>query len=234
VSAPGAVGTLSAYLSGRQMFMGLELLAAPGVLVPRPETELLGWTARRLLDQLAADVPDGRPLRVIDMCCGSGNLACALAAGAPRARVWACDVTAPCVDLACRNVERLELGTRVSVHRGDLFAPLGTEGLAGAVDMIVCNPPYISTERLRKDRAELLDQEPREAFDGGPYGISIQLRVVNEARAYLRSGGWLLLEIGLGQDRQMAQLLGRAKDYAKAESVVNQDGDIRVVMSRKL
>lgn len=233
MSESGAAGTLPALFSGRQMFMGLELLASPGVLVPRAETELLGWTARRLIGQLAAEAPGDRPLRVIDMCCGSGNLACAIAVGAPRARVWACDVTAPCVDLARRNVERLELATRVSVHRGDLFAPLGGAGLLGDVDMIVCNPPYISTGRLGKDRAGLLEQEPREAFDGGPYGISIQQRVVNEARAYLKPGGWLLLEIGLGQDRQMSQLFRRAKEYDPPEAVANQQGEIRAMMGRK-
>jgi release factor glutamine methyltransferase len=153
MSPPDATGMPAAYVSGRQMFMGLELLACQGVLVPRPETELLGWTARRMLDQLACALPGDGPLRVIDMCCGSGNLACALAAGAPRARVWACDLTAPCVELAARNVSRLSLDARVSVHRGDLFAPLAAEGLAGAIDLIVCNPPYISTGRLGRDRA---------------------------------------------------------------------------------
>ena len=215
------------------MFMGLELLAAPGVLVPRLETELLGWTARRLLDRLASIAPGDGPLSVIDMCCGSGNLACALAAGMPRARVWACDATTPCVVLAGRNVERLALEARVTVHHGDLFAPLAGEGLAAAVDLIVCNPPYISTGRLAKDRAELLVHEPREAFDGGPFGIAIQQRVVNDARAFLRPGGWLLFEIGLGQDRQMAWLFERAGDYERPEAIGNSQGEIRVMMGRK-
>jgi release factor glutamine methyltransferase len=233
VSGPDAAGQPQAYVTGRQVFMGLELLAAPGVLVPRVETELLGSTARGLLDQLAAAGPGGDPLRVVDMCCGSGNLACALAVGAPRARVWACDLTAPCVDLAARNVERLALAARVSVHQGDLFAPLASEGLAESVDLIVCNPPYISTGRLGKDRAELLAHEPREAFDGGPFGISVQQRVVSGALAFLRPGGWLLFEIGLGQDRQMARLFERAGEYDKPLAVGNAQGEIRVMMGRK-
>lgn len=233
MSGPGAAGVPPAYLTGRQMFMGIELLAAPGVLVPRPETELLGWTARRLLEALAAETPGDGPLRMIDMCCGSGNLACALAAGVPRARVWACDVTAPCVELSARNVDHLALQGRVSVHQGDLFAPLGAEGLAGAVDLIVCNPPYISTGRLGKDRAALLEHEPREAFDGGPFGISIQQRVVNEARAFLKPGGRLLFEIGLGQDRQMARLFERARDYETPQAVSSPQGEIRVIIGRK-
>lgn len=234
MSPPDVTGMPSAYVSGRQIFMGLDLLASQGVLVPRPETELLGWTARRMLDQLASALPGDGPLRVIDMCCGSGNLACALAAGAPRARVWACDLTAPCVELAARNVSRLSLDARVSVRRGDLFAPLAAEGLAGAIDLIVCNPPYISTGRLGRDRAHLLAHEPREAFDGGPFGISIQQRVLSEARAFLRPGGWLMFEIGLGQDRQMSRLFERAKEYTKPESFANQEGEIRVMIGRKL
>jgi release factor glutamine methyltransferase len=233
LSGPDAAGKPQAYVTGRQMFMGLELLAAPGVLVPRLETELLGWTARQLLDQLAAARPGGDPLNVVDMCCGSGNLACALAAGAPRARLWACDLTAPCIDLANRNVERLGLGARVSVHQGDLFEPLESAALTGLVDLIVCNPPYISTGRLGKDRAELLAHEPREAFDGGPFGISVQQRVVNGAPAFLRRGGWLLFEIGLGQDRQMARLFERAGSYEKPQPVGNAEGEIRVMMGRR-
>ena len=158
-----------------QLFMDVPVMVAPGVLVPRPETELLGQTARRQLEAVRSQPP-----LVVDMCCGSGNLACALAVAAPRARVWACDLTDACVSLAQRNAQHLGLADRVTVLQGDLFAPLDP-GLQGAIDLVVCNPPYISSGRLARDRAELLVNEPREAFDGGPFGISIQQRVVRQA-----------------------------------------------------
>jgi release factor glutamine methyltransferase len=212
----------------QQLFMNVPVLLAPGVLVPRAETELLGNTARRQLEELSVD----RPL-VVDMCCGSGNLACALSVAAPRARVLACDLTEACVALARRNVTHLHLEDRVTVLQGDLFAPLN-QALRGAVDLVVCNPPYISTGRLARDRAQLLASEPREAFDGGPFGISIQQRVVRGAAPFLRSGGWLIFEIGLGQDRQMNALFQRAtEDYEPPRPVVNQQGEVRVMMARR-
>jgi HemK-like putative methylase len=209
-----------------QPFMGVPLLVGPGVLVPRAETELLGESARRLL----AEMP-GAPL-VIDMCCGSGNLACGLALAAPAARVVASDLTEACVELARRNVARLGLADRVTVVQGDLFAPVDP-ALQGTVDLVVCNPPYISTGRLARDRAELLANEPREAFDGGPFGITIQQRVLREAAAFLRPGGWLAFEIGLGQDRQMKALFERAGAYDPPRTVPNEAGEVRVMMARR-
>jgi HemK-like putative methylase len=209
----------------QQLFMDVPLMVAPDVLVPRPETELLGHTARRQLETLE------QPL-VIDMCCGSGNLACALAVAAPRARVLACDLTDACVALARRNVEHLGLVDRVTVLQGDLFAPLDPL-LHDAVDLVVCNPPYISSGRLTRDKAALLASEPREAFDGGPFGISIQQRVVRAAAQFLRPGGWLIFEIGLGQDRQMTALFERTQDYDAPQAVRNQQDEVRVMMARR-
>jgi release factor glutamine methyltransferase len=219
-----------AYASGKRAFMGVELLVAPGALVPRTETELLGRTAQGLLADMTSAAASG--LRVIDMCCGSGNLACALAAGDPRLRVYAADLTDGCVDLARRNVTHLGLGERVTVHQGDLFAALegidqlGTD--AGRVDLIVCNPPYISTARLGKDRAALLENEPVEAFDGGPYGLSIHQRVIKDAPRFLRPGGGLLFEMGLGQERQLKLLFERARIYKDLHFVNDELAQPRV------
>jgi release factor glutamine methyltransferase len=217
-----------AYARGRTLFMGVELLVAPGALVPRAETELLGNTA---LD-LVAGMGLARPA-IIDMCCGSGNLACALAVRVPGARVWASDLTDGCVSVARRNVEQLGLGERVSVHQGDLFASLAGQGLEARCDMVVCNPPYISAKRLEGDRAYLLEREPREAFDGGPYGLSIHQRVIKLAPAFLRDGGYLLFEIGEGQDRQITLLFERAKVYDDIRLVQDAQGAARVALGRK-
>jgi release factor glutamine methyltransferase len=217
------VGSLS---TGRQSFLGVELLCGQGALVPRPETELLGRTA---IEKVAAagDAP-----RVIDVCCGAGNLACAIATHVPGARVWATDLTDGCVGWTRRNVEQLGLGARVTVRQGDLFAGLAGEALEGTVDVIVCNPPYISTGRLAGDRAALLEHEPREAFDGGPYGLTIHQRVLKEALPFLKPGGWLLFEIGEGQDRQIGLLFQRARVYDAIGLAANAAGTPRVAFGR--
>jgi release factor glutamine methyltransferase len=216
-----------AYAEGRARFMELDLIVAPGALVPREETEILG---RAALDVLAA-VPG--ETRVIDMCCGSGNLACAIAAHVPRARLWASDLTDGAVKVARENVAHLGLDTRVTVHQGDLFSGLEGLGLEGTIDVIVCNPPYISSGRLEKDRKTLLDREPREAFDGGPYGLALHQRVLKEAVAFLKPRGWLLFEIGEGQDRQVEILFKRSTMYDDRDQRTDAAGNVRVVLAQK-
>lgn len=210
-------------------FMGISLELAPDVLVPRQETELLGQSATAILGDRVGAGPV-----VIDMCCGSGNLALAIAAEIPAAHVWAADLTDSTVELARRNAERLALQHRVTIRQGDLFSALAGDGLEGAVDLIVCNPPYISTSRLEGESAHLLEAEPREAFDGGPYGISIHQRVIRDAVAFLKPGGWLLFEFGEGQDRQAAALIARTKAYEPVTFAANEAGTPRVALVRKL
>ena len=218
------------YVLGRQRFMGVEIAVGPGVLIPRSETELLGWEAvARLREARGAH---GRGARVIDMCCGSGNLACGIAHAIPGAEVWASDLMEDCATLTLRNSERLGLSGRVHVTSGDLFEPLAACG-AGACDVIVCNPPYISSHRLSRDRRDLLDYEPRQAFDGGPYGLSIYQRLIRDAAPFLVTGGWLLLELGVGQAVSLELLLGRSEAYDHVELVADPQGEPRVIAARR-
>lgn len=220
-------GTPLAYLTGLTRFMDVEIAVAPGALIPREETELLGRTAVSLLNAA------GHAPRVIDMCCGSGNLACGIAAAVPAAQVWATDLTSEAVSIASANVQRLKLSNRVTVMQGDLFESLKGRSLEGTVDLIVCNPPYISSGRLTKDRAELLTHEPIEAFDGGPYGISFFQKVIKEAVPFLKPGGHLLFEIGAGQGKQVLLLLGRVNAYGNTRTVADPTGEPRVVVGER-
>jgi len=211
----------------RHAFMGVTLELGPDVLAPRTETELLGRTVVDLLGRL-----QGFPI-VIDMCCGSGNLALGIAHAVPDARIWASDLTDATAATARRNVNHLGLADRVTVVQGDLFEPLRDQNLDGRVDVVVANPPYISTGRLDGDRAYLLESEPREAFDGGPYGISIHQRLAAEAHPYLKVGGWLAFEFGEGQDRQALAVLSRARAYEAVDLISNEAGQRRVAIARK-
>jgi HemK-like putative methylase len=227
-AARRAQGAPLGLVLGRQTFNGLELLAGEDVLAPREETELLAREALELLQAGAGREPDRDP-RWIDMGCGSGNLACVLASASPRARVWASDITPSCADLTRRNVERLGLSGRVEVSLGDLFAPLAGRGLEGTMDGVVMNPPYIPSGSLAKGRAGLLEHEPREAFDGGPYGVSILTRLLHDAPAFLRPGGHLLFEFGRGQAR-LVEALARKHDYASIRLVADAAGEPRAAV----
>ena len=118
------------------------------------------------------------------------------------------------------------------MHQGDLFASLKGVAPSGEIDLIVCNPPYISTGRLAKDSAHLLENEPREAFDGGPYGLSIHQRVIKEAPEHLREGGYLVFEMGLGQERQLELLFARFKGFETPRIFQDAAGAPRVVGAR--
>jgi release factor glutamine methyltransferase len=209
-------------------FMGVEIELSTDVLAPREETEILGRAAIDILRKRQGTQ------HVIDMCCGSGNLACAVASAVEHVAVWACDLTESCVALARRNVERLGLSEKVQIHQGDLFAPLSLAELGEQIDLVMCNPPYISTSRLEGEKSYLLRSEPREAFDGGPYGLSLHQRVIGDALRYLRPGGWIALEFGQGQERQLTALFKRAGGYRNQEYLLDAQGAPRVAMAQKI
>jgi release factor glutamine methyltransferase len=215
--------------TGIVKFLGVPLLVEGGVLVPRVETELLGQKA---IDVLAAK--NGEAQVVIDMCCGAGNLACAIATKVENVRVWGSDLTDECVQLARKNVEYCQVGDIVTIVQGDLFEPLEETGIKGAVDVIVCNPPYIPEKTLHGDLSDLLELEPIEAFEAGPYGISFHQRVSNAAASWLRVGGTLLFEFGVGQERHVEAIIKRARVFGEVELFCNEEGEPRVALARRI
>ena len=224
-----ANGTPLGYVVGYQRFMGVDIVVVPGVLIPRRETELLGWEAViRLRESHGAG---GHNARVIDMCCGSGNLACGIAYALPSAEIWASDLIEECAALTRENATRLGLHDRIHVRHGDLFEQIPRDGLTD-YDLIVCNPPYISSRSL-SGRQDLLHHEPRVAFDGGPYGLSLYCRLVHDGACFLKPGAWLLFEIGAGQERPIERLITRAHSYDKLEFIADQRGEFRVAAARR-
>jgi release factor glutamine methyltransferase len=222
-------GVPLAHLTGRQSFMGVELLAGPEALVPRRETELLGYAALGLVRKTVA--AQGRAL-VVDVCTGSGNLALALAHHEPRCEVIGADISVDAIGLARRNAELTSLGDRVGFVQGDLFAPLEALGLLGAVDVVVCNPPYISTSKAAGMPTEIAEFEPRLAFDGGAFGVSLLFRLVSGAPQFLKHGAWLCFEVGRGQGEPMAGRVERAGPYARVERVRDDAGDVRALLAQ--
>jgi release factor glutamine methyltransferase len=222
-------GTPLAHLTGRQQFMGLELQVSGDALIPREETELLGHAA---LAHLRNIIREKNSATVIDVCTGSGNLALALAHHAPRARVWAADLSKTAVALAQRNAKNLSLDDRVTFRAGDLLAPFDTPEFHGKVDLLVCNPPYISSSKVDVMAGEIIGHEPRLAFDGGPLGIRILQRLIAEAPRFLKANGVLAFEIGLGQARGIRKRLEQHGEYTDIVEITDAQGNARALTAR--
>ncbi|MGD8560671.1 MAG: HemK/PrmC family methyltransferase [Gammaproteobacteria bacterium] len=223
-------GTPLAHLTQRQQFMGVELLAGPEALVPRKETELLGNAALALINEA---ISINGSAKVIDVCTGAGNLAVAYAVHAPGAQVYAADLSTEAVALAKRNVEFAGVSEQLLLRDGDLLTPFEEPGLLGEIDVLSCNPPYISSAKVPAMHQEISSYEPSLAFDGGPFGIKILQRLMKEAPRFLKPGGWLAFEIGLGQGPALLQRLGKNKDYSDLRSVEDEAGEIRVILARR-
>jgi release factor glutamine methyltransferase len=182
------------YLTGEQQFLDLVLGVAPGVFVPRPETEVLVERALEVLDGAAAPV-------VVDIGTGTGAVALAMKRRRPDAVVYSTEVSSDAVAVARANASRHALD--VQVLEGDLFAPLPPK-LEGRVDMVVSNPPYV-TEEEYEDLPEEVKAEPYEALVGG---VDVLRRLVEGSPMWLSPGGWLVVEIGAAQGEEVAGLLG--------------------------
>lgn len=218
-------GSPLAHLTGRQSFMGVELLAGPEALVPRVETEILGRTALDLVRRAEGTL-------VIDLCTGAGNLAAGLAVVEPGVMIHAADLSTAAVGLARANMLFIDAADRVQVHEGDLFDAL-PESLHGTADVVICNPPYISSAKVGEMAPEISEHEPRLAFDGGSLGLSIVGRLVQEAPTWLRPGGWLCFEIGLGQGPYWHKRVLRFPGWAEVGSVSDAEGNVRVITARR-
>ncbi len=212
-----AAGIPLQYITGRVSFYGHDLAVQPGVLIPRPETELLVET---VLETHRRGEVKGR-IRMLDIGTGSGAIAIALAAGLEQGRVTATDISRRALTVARRNAVACGVAGRISFQPADLF-PTGTTRF----DYIVGNPPYIPT-RVLASLPEEVRREPARALDGGPRGLDCITRILRTAPRYLRPGGYLFLEIGKGQSallkKQEFAGLRRVefrRDFAGIERVV--------------
>ena len=224
-------GVPLAHIIQRQQFMGVELLAGPEALVPRKETELLGHAALDLIKEINAI--NGSSV-VMDVCTGAGNLAIAYAVHAPESRVFAADLSIDAVNLARRNAEFVGVANRVEFRDGDLLTPFDQIDFLNSVDLLSCNPPYISSAKVDTMHFEIAKHEPRLAFDGGPFGVKILQRLIQESPRYIKPGGWLAFEVGHGQGPAWAKRINNHKDFSAAHVVNDDAGEIRVILAQRM
>lgn len=207
------------YITGVQEFFGMELEVGAGVLIPRPETEML---VEAVLDRL----PTNRPVTIVDVGTGSGAIAVAIGSRLPEARVMAVDVSAAALAIAGRNVRRHGLEGRVELRNSDLLRGLEGEQF----DAVVSNPPYVPQGDRAAMHPEVREFEPEGALFAGEDGLAVYRSLVPQAWALLGSNGLLAMEIGFGQREAVAGLL---EGWRGVDFLSDLQGISRVVVARR-
>ena len=209
-----AEGEPTQYLTGKQEFWGLEFEVTPAVLIPRPETEHVMEVALARLGPrgLKIHLDTGLPrekLRLADVGTGSGCLAVALAYELPHAEVFATDISVPALEVARRNAIRHSVADRVHFLQTDLLEALSHE--SHSFDLVVSNPPYVARNESAQLQREVRDHEPHAALFGGPTGVEIYARLIDEAGRMLLPGGMLVLELGYNSAEHVRTILTERK-----------------------
>ena len=230
-----AEGTPVAYLVGRREFYSLSFKVGPGVLIPRPETELIVVTLLDLAKQLPSPAGrgaggEGSPL-IADVGTGSGILAVTVAKHLPAARVVATDTSKVALEIAAENARQHGVAERVQLLECDLLTGLSAEP---KFDFIVSNPPYVSTAEYDKLPRDVKNFEPREALLAGPKGTEVIERLILQAAERLRPGGHLLIEISPMIHGAVQALLAAVPGLQPGPTVKDLTRLPRVVQARKL
>lgn len=187
------------YITGHCQFMSFDFAVGPGVLVPRPETELLVETAARMLEA------KGRACKVLDIGTGSGCIAVSIARLLKNCAVTAVDISEAALATARQNAADNGVSERIEFVKGDLYDGLDHRRF----DAVLSNPPYVRSGDISKLQREVRDFEPHGALDGGSDGLDFYRRIVEESPCCLNDKGLLAFEAGYGQAAEVALLMDR-------------------------
>lgn len=212
-----------AYITGSWEFYGLPMITNTDVLIPRMDTEKLVDTVKELFTGRKMDA------RILDLCCGSGCITCAIGHEMPATRLVAIDISANALDVCRRNIAATKLISRVICMQADALSspPLGI----GDFDMIVSNPPYIPSEEIKTLDSSVKDFEPVWALDGGADGMKFYKAIIKYWKSLLRPGGYLLFEVGEGQAQPVSEML-QAAGFSYTDTRKDTLGIDRVVFGR--
>lgn len=191
-----------AYITGTWEFYGLPIITNSNVLIPRVDTEVLVEQSVELLMGKKMNA------RILDLCCGSGCITCALAHELPATRLMAIDISANALEVCRQNLTANRLSSRVLCMQTDVLSapPLGI----GEFDMIVANPPYIASGELNSLDPSVKDYEPIWALDGGEDGLKFYRAIIKYWKALLPVGGYMVFEVGEGQAEPVREMLSSA------------------------
>jgi release factor glutamine methyltransferase len=215
------------HIIGNQEFWGLEFIVSSDVLIPRPETEFIIEAALAIVEDR------NTPVRIIDLCTGSGCIAVSLAKELTAARIIATDASEKALAIARENTRRHGVSEHIRFLLGDLFEPLEELDIRGQIDIIVSNPPYVQAGDLSTLQPEVRDYEPEMALIAGPGGTEMAKRIIQLAPEYLKKNGALIMEMGLGQAEALTRMVEATGAYGNRELLKDLAGIERVIVVRK-
>jgi len=221
--AQRARGIPAQYITGHQEFWGMDFIVNPAVLIPRPETEHVIETVLQLVNGGRASSPG---MRIVDVGTGSGCIALALAKELPEAEVHATDISPAALEVARANAARHQLENRIQFYETDLLQCLERARL----DFVVSNPPYVGESEQDQVQLGVRKFEPRKAVFAGPTGLEVIERLIPQAQAELKPGGWLVMEISGTIAEDVKRLLAQWIDVGVTNDL---QGIPRVASARK-
>jgi release factor glutamine methyltransferase len=217
------------YILGRQEFWSINFKVDSRVLIPRPETELLVEQSLSILSETCLK----RIPSALEIGTGSGAIAIALAKEVKDIFLVATDISRDALVLAKENAKSAGVEHQIEFVNGDLFDPLRPSRKKKPFDLILSNPPYIIRREISTLAKEVKDYEPTVALDGGEDGLAFYRRIIPEAPGYLQPGGWLLLEVALGQGPDVSELIEEEGSFFKPECIPDLSRIGRVVKAQK-
>jgi len=219
-----------AYITGTKEFRSLPFIISPDVLIPRPETETMVDTVMTLYGELRRenDCP-----RIADVGTGSGVIAVSLAKEIDGIRVTASDCTVRIVELARTNASLNRVDHKICFLVADKLTSFAINEQSEHFDCILSNPPYLTDQEWNEAQPEISEYEPEGALRAGPDGLSFYRDIIPDAGRLLRQGGYLLFEVGRGQDASVAKLIAQSALFEPVSKKVDLSGTTRVVTAKK-
>lgn len=214
------------YILKEKEFMGLKFYIEEGVLIPRPDTEIL---VEYILNMIGERFGSS-PLNIVDIGAGSGCISLSLAWYIKNAFVYSIDIDDKALKVTGENIERLGLSSKVKLLKGDIFEGIKSLQLEGKIDIIVSNPPYIPPKVIETLQPEVKDYEPRRALDGGEDGLDYYRRIIPDSKVYLKDNGIVAFEIGFDQGDDVRNIFLR-EGFSKVDILKDLQGLDRVIVS---
>ncbi len=210
------------YITGICEFMGIPFKVTPGILIPRPDTEILVEHALSLFDK-------NDDIKICDLCCGSGCIGISMISFMKNAHLFSFDISDTAIDVSSFNAHTTNVSKRCEIAKKDIL----TENINEKFDIIVSNPPYISTEEYNNLMEDVKLYEPEIALHSPVDDLRFYRRIIDEYTKNLKEKGYLLFEVGYNQSKAVCDLIADSGEYESIYSVKDLSGIDRVVVARK-